>query len=140
VDTRKPDLLFVPTAKSLTATPAAPDLQTIGVNHYKCYRIKVSSGTPKFPKGLQASVEDQFTSPAKVFDLRKPRHLCTPVDKNGEGIKNPAAHLLCYTVKPASGQPKHQRQTGLFLANQFGSEQLNTIKEAEFCVPSTTTP
>src|SRR5207248_3002194 len=73
--TIKPDLLYVPTNKDLITTPAAPDLNAISVDHYKCYRVKITSGTPKFPKGVQATVLDQFNSPAKLFDVKKPRHL-----------------------------------------------------------------
>ena len=138
VDTIKADRLLVPTAKNLTTPPAAPpDLQTIGVNHYKCYKMRVTHGTAKFPKGVTVSVADQFTSPAKTLTLKKPKHFCTPVDKNGEGIKNPAAHLLCYKAKPASGAPKHVRQVGVYLADQFGPLQIDTLKEDELCIPST---
>ncbi len=58
------------------------------------------------------------------------------MDKNGEGIQNEAAHLMCYQAKPAKGQPPHQRRTGIHVNNQFGQEQLDTIKEEELCVPS----
>src|SRR5204863_3770683 len=135
----KPDLLYVPTNKDLTTTPAAPDLNTIGVDHYKCYKIKVTSGTPRFPKGVQATVGDQFTSPPKVFDVKKPRHLCNPVEKNGEPRKNVDAHLVCHQVKVAKGQPKHVRRNA-FVNNQFGPETMTTIKERELCVPSVSTP
>jgi hypothetical protein len=37
---------------------------------------------------------------------------------------------------PAKGQPKHQSRVGLFLVNQFGAEQADTIKEEELCVPT----
>jgi hypothetical protein len=136
VDTTKADLLLVPSNKDLTVDPPAPDLNAINVDHYKCYKIKVTSGTPRLPKGITVSVEDQFASPAKVFELKKPKHLCAPVDKNGEGIKNPDAHLLCYSVKATSGQPKHVRQSGLHVNNQLGVAVLGTTKEAELCIPS----
>jgi hypothetical protein len=58
------------------------------------------------------------------------------VDKEGEGIKNDAAHLMCYQAKPAEGQPKHVKVLGIHVNNQFGAEQLDTIKEEELCVPS----
>jgi hypothetical protein len=136
LDTTKADLLLVPSNKSLTVTPLAPDLNAINVDHYKCYKVKVTSGTPKLAKGITVSVEDQFNSPAKVFTLKKPKHLCTPVDKNGEGIKNPEAHLLCYQAKGASGQPKHVRQTGVRINNQIGLSVFSTTKESELCIPS----
>jgi len=80
------------------------------------------------------------------------------VNKNGEGIKNEAAHLMCYQAKPASGEPKHEKVLGIHVNNlsaclpervrsqsgnaqagQFGSEQVDTIKEDELCVPATKT-
>jgi hypothetical protein len=91
------------------------------------------------------------------------------VDKNDEGIKDPAAHLMCYQATPVAKtctaqaplnagevckkeedcggttkvsafcvlQPKHQPVTGIFVSNQFGSEQVDTVKEEELCIPST---
>jgi hypothetical protein len=137
--TGKPDLLLVPTAKSLTSSPPPPDENAISVNHYKCYRAKVTPGTPKFPRGMQASIVDQFNAPAKVFDVKRPRHLCNPVSKNGEPVKDPNAHLVCYQVKGATGQLKHVRRD-VFLHNQFDAEAGTTVKESELCVPAVSEP
>src|SRR4029077_5017353 len=117
---------------------APPDENTISVNHFKCYKVKVTPGTPRFPKGVQALVTDQFIgNTGKRFDLRKPKHFCNPVDKNGEGEKNPNALLVCYQAKPSRGQPKAVR-TSVFVNNQFGPESMTTIKASELCVPSVT--
>jgi hypothetical protein len=141
VDTIKPDRLLAPTAKELDHPVDAPDNDAHGVDHYKCYKVKVTKGTAKFPKGIQATVVDQFNQP-KLYNVKKPTRLCTPVEKsrlpNGvpEPIKDDAAHLMCYQAKPAKGQPKHVKVTGIHVNNQFGLEQLDTIKEEELCVPS----
>lgn len=74
-------------------------------------------------------------------------------------IRHPDDHLVCYaatiakkrieqsgcgpadpadkgtTIEPA--QAKHAELTGVFVANQFGTERLDTIKETELCIPST---
>src|SRR5439155_2593692 len=42
--TTKPDLLFVPTAKDLFTPPSPRHLNTINVNHYKRYKVKITSG------------------------------------------------------------------------------------------------
>ena len=84
--------------------------------------------------GIQASVVDQFDQP-KVFDVKKPTRLCNPVDKEGEGIKNPDNQLLCYQVKPARGEPRHRRIKNIFVHDQFGPKQVDTRKERELCVP-----
>lgn len=91
----------------------------------------------KFPKGVQASLNDQFED--KDFVVKKPVNLCAPADKNDEGIKNDDTHLMCYQAKPAIGEPRHTPVIGIHVNNQFGAEQLDTIKEDELCVPSTKT-
>jgi hypothetical protein len=63
-----------------------------------------------------ASLGDQFTVDPKLFDVRKPKALCVPVDKNGEGIE---------------GQ--------IHTANSFGQERLDTKKEYVLCVPALVT-
>ena len=96
--------------------------------------MKVTPGTPKFQKGVQATVADEFNSLPKLFNVRKPKHLCNPVDKNGEGVKDANLHFVCYQVKGAAGQPRHVRRS-VFTNNQFGPGAMATIKERELCVP-----
>ena len=103
LDTVRAEMLLVPTAKSLTAPTAPPNPAMHAVDHYECYKVQVSKGTPKFPKGLEVTVGDQFTSPAKRFLVRKPRLLCTPANKNGEGTHN-LDSLLCYSLRLAKGR------------------------------------
>src|SRR6185295_16129597 len=68
VDTRKTDRVLVPSGKTLggPAAPPAPGM----ADHYKCYTVKVAPGTSKFPKGIQATVADQFQT--RLYDVRKP--------------------------------------------------------------------
>jgi YVTN family beta-propeller protein/cysteine-rich repeat protein len=133
LDTIEPDRLLVPTTIGFGGPPAPPPADA--ANHYKCYRVKTTLGTPKFPKDVQVSVADQFET--RLYDVKKPRRLCVPVDKNGEGIPHPAANVMCYQVKRASGQPKHARIAKLIhTANQFGTGRLDTIQEEELCVPA----
>jgi hypothetical protein len=137
LDTVRADSLLVPTAKDLLSNPPAPPNSSHLVDHYKCYKVRVTPGTPAFAKNTTISVTDQFDALPRQLALRKPRHLCNPVDKNGESIKNPGVHLLCYQSRPARGERKHVRRTGLYINNQFGPLRLDTIKEGEFCIPST---
>jgi len=132
VDTKKPDRLLVPSARSLAGPIDGLDPETI--DHFKCYKVKVTEGTQEF-EPIQVTLADQFED--KLFDVKKPKRLCNPVDKNSEGIFNPLAHLMCYTVKRTEGEPKHIKVTGIQVNNQFGPLQLDTKKEAELCVPST---
>jgi len=69
--------------------------------------------------------------------VRRPRHLCLPVEMNGQSLSDPsAASLLCYRVRNVKGQPKHQPVRGLAVHNTFGAETLDTIREHELCLPS----
>jgi len=152
VDTIKADRLLVATALDAAAPVPAPDSSMHNVDALKCYKVKVSKGTPKLTKGTQSDVAESFE--ARRYDLKKPTRLCLAADLEDGGVKNRRGHLLCYQAKvakrtiaqpPAAGdkgatispkQPKHTRRTGLFVANEFGSEQLDTKKEEELCVPS----
>jgi hypothetical protein len=141
VDTLRVDSLLVPSAKSLTQPfPPAPDPGGHDLDLYKCYKVRVTPGTPLAAQNRKVTAGDQFTSPPRIVTLRKPRHLCVPVSVNGSVVKSPDAHLLCYNAKPARGEPKHIRRSGLFLSDQFGNMRLDTIREREFCIPTTTTP
>ena len=141
VRTTREDRLLVPaTVDALGGPVSAPDNQSHEVDHYKCYKIKPAPGSRKLPATQQASVEDIFESPAKNYDFRKPKLLCNPVDKNGEGIKKPDGHLLCYKAKTTSGQPKHTQLEGVSTADQLVIHQVNTRREDLLCVPSLKNP
>ena len=137
IDTTKPDLLLVPTAKSLVAPPAPPDDGVHAVDHYKCYAVKLSKGATKLPKHLQLAVADQFTVPARLVDVVALKHLCVSVDQDAGGVKNPNAALACYSAKVAKSQPKHVPRHGVLVNNELGPLTLATVKESEVCLPST---
>ena len=133
LDAIKPDRLLVPTSKGLTAFLPIPDAE---VDHYKCYKVAPTKGSPKFQTIAQVPVSDQFTGGQKLFDLKKPAQLCMAANKNAEGVPNPTGHLLCYQAVASKGQPKHVPVKGLFLANQLVMEQADTVKEEQLCVPA----
>lgn len=136
LDVGKPVALLVPTAKSLDGPPSP-----IGafVDHFTCHRVTTSRGTPRFDGADEVTIETQFET--TTIDLRKPRTLCAPTDKNGEdpGAEDHPDHLLCFQVKGRSGIGR----PAVFLNNQFG-EQSGRMRghRHEFCVPSNdgTTP
>lgn len=110
--------------------PFSPDL-----DHYKCYKVR----SPKWARrGISIGIDDQFLSGGFFHPLKviKPTRLCTPVDKNGEGIKNIYDHLICYKVKRAKGESKHERVRAIHVNNQFGPRQLDVKKPKELCLPS----
>ena len=131
VDMLRPTWLLMPTVERAQASIPPSD-------NYECYRARLSRGARKFPKRLRLTVGSGFTSPAKVFKVRRPRHLCTPTDINGQGLSDAGAPLLlCYRVRNVRGQPKHHKVRGLAVRNGFGAETLNTVREHELCLPST---
>ena len=69
----------------------------------------------------------------KTLKLLKPRHLCTPVQKNGEPVKNPTVHLMCYL---GHGSPRTVSRRGVFVTDQFGPRRVDTGHERELCIPS----
>jgi hypothetical protein len=141
VNTTKEDRVLLPAHKDEAGGPVSTPLaQDHDVDHYKCYKVRAASGSPKLPKNVQVTIEDQFETPAKTYDVKKTALLCNPVDKNGEGIKKPDGHLMCYKVRPASGQPRHVRRIGISTADQFVIHKLDTKKEELLCVPTLKNP
>jgi len=129
LDARTVQTLMVPTNKGLGVVPPdpAPGVQ----DHYKCYRVRVTPNTPPFVP-VTVTAADQFQS--RTYTVRKPVHLCNPVDKNGEGIEKPSGHLVCYAIVT---DVKHKKVVNLIhTANQFGHETMDTVKPVELCVPA----
>jgi hypothetical protein len=128
VKVTRPLMLMVPSGKSLIAPPAAPNPPDI--DHLQCYAIK---GGKTRVSGV--SLVDQFGT--MTLDVKRPLRLCTAVDKRGEGILDPDANLLCYSVKPARGSDVFRGIDGpVYVANQFGQDTLVVNHLRELCVPS----
>lgn len=164
VDTKKPDRLLVPAAKSLEG-PVDPPAEP-GIDHFTCYRVKPSRGTPKLRKGIRAAVTDQFAQ-ARVLELTKPTRLCLPTDKAGEAPDAPGhpGHLMCYGVKLAkkycdaapypsckrdadcaggaacvTAQPKPEAVSGVHVADQLARQVLEAQAPQDLCVPALVLP
>src|SRR5262249_8062244 len=106
---------------------------------HTCYKVKISSGQPKFHQIVGVQIRDQF-GPGEV-NLLKPSRLCVATDKNGEepGAETHPDHLLCYKAKDIT-QPKFSARTGLFVNNQFGPGRRDAVRIRELCVPSQLNP
>jgi len=134
-DTKKTYSLMVPTAKSVIPDPPpGPPDPASAVDHYRCLTIRTTAGTPKFPSGLTIAVTDQFGT--HNFVIKKPRTLCVPTDKNGEGIERPRAYLTCYKGK---ADPRVS-VAGVQVNNQLGQTVLKLSKEIELCLASQPPP
>lgn len=135
VDTKKLERLLVRSAKDLVSPPAPPTAGT--VDHFACYSVKITKGTPKLPKGLHVTVGDQFTAPAAVYDVKKPLRLCLPVALNGSPTAQPATALACYQTKLAAQkpkQPKHLKRLAVHVANDLGALTVDTQGDRELCL------
>ena len=110
--------------------------QEFNLDHYKCYKVK-DLKQPKFVR-TTVNLEDQFGVNDGRFELKKPFLLCTPVDKNFEGIINPDDHLTCYKMKEVTADKRFVRPT-VVVENQLGSSTLQPKKAWLLCVPSTKT-
>lgn len=73
-----------------------------------------------------------YPAVARDIEIFKVKHFCNAVDKNGEGIVNPAAHLICYEAKrPSTVRPQ------VVTTDQFGELELDVAKQrTQLCVPS----
>jgi hypothetical protein len=133
LDMVKPDRLFVPTSKSLAGLPPPPMFPAL--DHFKCYKTALAKTRVS---GIK--IEDQFGT--VTVDVKKPLHLCVPVDKNGEGIPSPGLAQMCYLVRTTSGTPRPLKQLpiALYTTHQFGSDVLEVFGPRELCVPSTLVP
>jgi hypothetical protein len=134
VDTIKPDRLLIPSAEDLDNLVDPPDPMTHNVDHYKCYEVDITEGTPGFEPILGVILADQFEN--KSYDVMRPTRLCVPVNMNCEEIKNPDNYLMGYQVRRSSGEPWHKRVRGIYTNNQLGPLKVSTVKEMELYVPS----
>jgi Right handed beta helix region len=145
VDTTKPDRLLVPASKDPDAFLPAPNPLAHDVDRYKCYKARTSPGAPKLPKGnaaIRVAITDQLTS-GRVLRLNRVTHICTSVDQDGLGRKNPTAHLVCYQArseKPLVAGDVEKTVKGLYVASEWGDEQQDAKRNYEVCVPSLRLP
>lgn len=121
---QRPNRLMVPSSKAIA--PALPGDPPKLLDHFLCY--KVHSASP-FTKRT-VSLEDQF-GPGRA-EIRKPRMLCNPVSKNGEGIQSEEEHLVCYIARGLGRSTRHD----VNVRNQFGLTSLSADLVRHLCVPS----
>jgi len=121
--------LCVPSLKEVFdgAPPKPQSTEGLKGNHYTCYSVEVIGGG--FDQRT-VTIKDQFDgSEPYVVQVE---WLCTPVDKNGEGIEDKEEHLLCYRLEKGA-----EVNRSVLASNQFGGEVLAVLNAAYLCVPAT---
>ena len=121
-DLIRPELLLVPTGKALGTTPPS---FTAAIDHFECYRVVHARFAQR-----GVIVSDQFGD--LTVDVKRPARFCAAVDKNGEGIRDPAASLMCYRIRTRQRHIVEPIST----TNQFGSDTFELRGRRELCVPS----
>jgi hypothetical protein len=113
----------------------APNNGLHDVDHYKCYRAKIPSGTPKyFPSKFVLAAADEFED--RLYDIKKPSRVCNPVDVGGQGIKDSTLKHVCYKIRQAKGQTRDTPHLAIHVADEFGDGLFDTKKAEELCVAS----
>jgi hypothetical protein len=132
----QPNLLCVPSWKSLTGPPGQSPPTPPNLSHFTCYPVKVASGAYNPPP---VQLQDEFASspvPATVSPI--PQELCLPTEKilpSGQvfPIINSTLHLLCFPVSQTPIVPQ------VWDENQFGTSPITISSTKWLCPPSTKT-
>jgi len=112
-----------------------PDIITTNRDSFSVSVLK-GKVPPKIPPPGDPS--DRFLVPlasVAVDDearVLKVKQFCNAVDKNGEGITDPSAHLTCYDIRrPISARPQ------VVTTDQFGELELDVRKRrSQICLPT----
>jgi hypothetical protein len=131
----QPNLLCLPTWKSLTGPPDQKLPQPPGLSHFTCYPVlKTVSGGYNPPPVM---LKDEFApKPVSAQVSSVPQELCLPTQKTVLSTKkvykivNPVWHLLCFGVSPTPTRPAWDQ-------NQFGTSPVKIIQTQWLCLPST---
>ena len=131
----QPNIVCLPSWKSLTGPPGKTPTTPPGLNHFTCYPVKLAPGSPPYhPPPVM--LKDEFArAPVKATVNPVPQELCLPTEKivgtHVFPIINPAAHLLCF---PVTATPVISK---VWDENQFGTSVLTVHATNWLCVPST---
>jgi len=129
----QPNLLCLPSWKSLTGPPGMSPNQPPGLNHFTCYPVKVRSGSYTPPPVM---LQDEFApAPVSAQVSPVPSELCLPTEKIVAGVDfpiiNPTMHLLCFPVSPTP------IRNPVWDQNQFGTSVVSIGRTNWLCLPST---
>jgi hypothetical protein len=130
----QPNLLCLPSWKSLTGPPVEKTAAPPGLGHFACYPVQDVSGTYQPPAVM---LQDEFSPSGPVGAQVQPipSELCVPTEKivNDKVYKiiKPAWSLLCFPVTPTP------IISPVFDKNQFGNRPVTIEKTSVLCPPTT---
>jgi len=106
IDVIRPDVLLVPTLKTLNPPP--PPLAPPAVDHFQCYKVKRSRGAAPFTKIVGVKVDDQFGT--AMLDLLRPHLLCAPANvQNGDPTAPGHPDICCATARGTRDSARYRR-------------------------------
>jgi len=128
----QPNLLCLPTWKSLTKPPVEKTAEPPFLDHFTCYPVQ-GPNTWKIPPGIQ--LQDEFTAKPVGVDVQSiATLLCLPttkrIGKKVYKIVHPNVLLVCY---PVGTTPI---KSPVFDLNQFGRATIIIKKTDVLCLPS----
>lgn len=135
---KQPNLLCLPSWKSLNGPPNLKPTTPPGLNHFTCYPVADTNGSYKIPPAVL--LQDEFAgNPVKVSVRAIPAELCLPTKKvittaagsTSYPMVDPATHLLCFAVTKTPIKPK------VWDENQFGTSVVLISATKWLCLPST---
>ena len=92
------------------------------LDHFLCYK-----GAAK--REATVTLTDSFDNGS--YGLKGLKRLCTPTDKENEGVFDQLSHLTVYKIKGA-----HAAQVGIGVSNQLGEFTIDTKKAHALAVPA----
>ena len=135
----QPQILCLPTWKSLTAAPREPVPQPPDLSHFTCYSVSEPAGTNQYKAPGPVLLKDEFSPQPVRVSIGLPQLLCLPttkiIGKTTYPMVNATVHLLCFQVTPPT-----PIRTPVFDLNQFGHGTVQITKTTNLlCLPSSKT-
>lgn len=131
----QPQILCLPSWKSLTGPPKETTVAPPDLSHFTCYSVSYVKGTAPYKVPGPVSLKDEFSSKSVPVKVGAPELLCLPttkiIGKKTYPMVNAAEHLLCFQVSQTPVK------TPVFDLNQFGNGKVQIAKTSLLCLPST---
>lgn len=122
-------MLLVNSLLAQAQRPSPPAPPQFRLDHFLCYLVQPAEFAG--PAGI--TVIDQFNIKPLPIVVNGRDSLCNPVSKNGEPVRDQAAHLLGYRLRLPQRPPLN---IPVLVSNQFGEQRLTVLQEIKLLVPT----